>query len=166
MLHELQGWHDFYILIGTASATLIGLMFVAASVGASVFNADREAPLRALLTPTVVHFGVVLAACLAGMVPALTRASLGALLIVIGLVGVAFALRAGLNLLRRWGGSATKDWEDELFYGYVPIAAHLALIAAGIVTLIRPALGLDILAGTLVALLLLGIHNAWDMTLW
>jgi hypothetical protein len=26
----LRGWHDFYILIGTASATLVGLMFVAA----------------------------------------------------------------------------------------------------------------------------------------
>jgi hypothetical protein len=28
-LHE---WHDFYALVGTASATLIGLMFVAVSI--------------------------------------------------------------------------------------------------------------------------------------
>src|SRR5262249_26047214 len=34
----LHSWHDFYLLVGTASATLVGLMFVAASIGAQVFS--------------------------------------------------------------------------------------------------------------------------------
>ena len=33
-----HSWHDFYLLVGTASATLVGLMFVAATLGASVFS--------------------------------------------------------------------------------------------------------------------------------
>src|SRR5215831_16111274 len=35
-------WHDFYLLVGTASATLVGLMFVAASIGASVFSEQNR----------------------------------------------------------------------------------------------------------------------------
>jgi hypothetical protein len=29
----LKDWHEFYLLVGTAAATLIGLLFVAASIG-------------------------------------------------------------------------------------------------------------------------------------
>jgi hypothetical protein len=40
LLHE---WHDFYVLVGTASATLVGLMFVAVSIGTTIFNEDDRA---------------------------------------------------------------------------------------------------------------------------
>lgn len=92
---QLHGWHDFYILIGTASATLIGLMFVAASVGANYFVAEREAPLRTFLTPTVLHLSAILVTCLMGTVPSQTRPSLGALVWAGGLVGVGFSAGFG-----------------------------------------------------------------------
>ena len=59
-------WHDLYALVGAASATLIGLLFVAASVGAGFFTHERHHALRAFLSPSVVHFSCVLAACLVG----------------------------------------------------------------------------------------------------
>jgi hypothetical protein len=52
-------WHDFYLLIGTASATLVGLTFVTASVGARYFTREREAALKSFLTPIVMHFAAV-----------------------------------------------------------------------------------------------------------
>src|SRR5436190_12429279 len=66
LLHE---WHDFYILLGTASATLVGLMFVAVSIGTSVFNEEHRAPMRAFITPTVMHFAAVLFACVVVTIP-------------------------------------------------------------------------------------------------
>ena len=39
----LHDWHDFYVLVGTASATLVGLMFVAVSIGTAIFNEDHSA---------------------------------------------------------------------------------------------------------------------------
>ena len=33
----LRDWRDFYVMGGTAAATLVGLMFVFASIGASRF---------------------------------------------------------------------------------------------------------------------------------
>ena len=60
----VRDWHDFYGLVGTASATLVGLMFVAASVGASVFSASQQEPMKAYLTPTVAHFSSPLFICI------------------------------------------------------------------------------------------------------
>ena len=65
----LGPWHEFYMLGGTASATMVGLLFVAASVGAGVFSADRRAPLRVFLSASVVNFSTVLAACLVVLAP-------------------------------------------------------------------------------------------------
>ena len=52
----LRDWRDFYVMGGTAAATLVGLMFVFASIGASRFSSKYLAPMRAFITPTVVHF--------------------------------------------------------------------------------------------------------------
>jgi hypothetical protein len=47
-----------------ASATLVGLMFVAVSIGAAIFNEDHSAALAAFITPTVTHFAATLFTCL------------------------------------------------------------------------------------------------------
>jgi hypothetical protein len=40
MTEILRDWHDFYVLMGTATATLIGLMFVAVSIGAGLLQTN------------------------------------------------------------------------------------------------------------------------------
>ena len=40
----LMGWHDFYLLVGTAWATLLGLLFVALSLGRGFLT--QSAPKR------------------------------------------------------------------------------------------------------------------------
>jgi hypothetical protein len=164
MTAQLRDWHDFYILIGTASATLIGLLFVAASVGASYFNAEREVPLRAFLTPTVLHFSVILVSCLLSMAPSIGTV-LGALLTFEGVVGIGYSCNV-LSRMRRRGITRTIDLAERCCYIVIPFAAYLSLTATGLVVGNRPAIGLDMLGGVLGALLLLGIRNAWDMTLW
>src|SRR5260221_713718 len=76
----LHDWHDFYVLVGTASATLVGLMFVAVSIGTSIFNEDHRAAMTAFITPTVMHFAAVLFVCLLGTIPTHTWYTLGGLL--------------------------------------------------------------------------------------
>jgi hypothetical protein len=46
-------------LIGAASATLVGLIFVAAAIGAGVFTREHEVGIRSFLSPTAVHFSSV-----------------------------------------------------------------------------------------------------------
>ena len=52
----LKEWHDFYVLIGTAGATLLGLLFVAVSLGAGFLTEERQSATRTFMSPVVVHF--------------------------------------------------------------------------------------------------------------
>ena len=49
-------WHDFYLLVGTAGATLLALLFVAVSLGTGFLTDERAAATRAFYSPVVVHF--------------------------------------------------------------------------------------------------------------
>src|SRR5262249_56001382 len=94
----LHLWHDFYLLIGTASATLIGLMFVAASIAASTMTEQHKAGLQAFFSPTVVHFAAVLVTCVVLSAPLRTWTVLGGLVLVIGAVGGGYSFTVWLRL--------------------------------------------------------------------
>ena len=63
MIAELERWHDFYLLVGTAGATLVALLFVAISLGVGFLNDKRAAATRAFYSPVVVHFSCRLFSC-------------------------------------------------------------------------------------------------------
>ena len=164
-MDALRDWHDFYLLIGATAATLVGLMFVAASIGATYFTAEREAGLRAFLTPTVTHFTAIVVACLIVTVPTHDPASFSALLLAEAGVGIGYSSRVWLHMRRR-GFTSTIDLPDRLWYAASPVASYVMIAAAAVLVLLGAAAALDLLAAALLLLLLLGIRNAWDMTAW
>jgi hypothetical protein len=60
LAQPLQRWHDFYLLVGGAAATLVGLMFVAISLGSRLITEQSVPALRVFVTPTIIHFIYVL----------------------------------------------------------------------------------------------------------
>jgi hypothetical protein len=161
-----RDWHDFYLLIGTASATLVGLMFVAASVGMRYFTKEREAALKAFLTPTVMHFSAVLVTCVFATAPERVSVPPSVFLLAIGIIGVAYSIHVWIRM-SRGGFFGTIDLEDRFWYVLAPVTGYLLMTAGAVVVLwVHQGAGLDLIALTLVLLLLLGIRNAWDMTVW
>lgn len=161
----LGPWHDFYMLIGTASATLIGLTFVAASVGTGVFTRERQVGLCTFLSPTLVAFSVVLAASLIGVLPVSGQGVPALLLVSIGLLGAAYSWRVWRRMIQG-GIAASIDLEDRVWYTVVPAAAYLLLATAGAALAIEAEAACALLAFGVCLLLLAGIRNAWDMTTW
>jgi hypothetical protein len=160
----LREWHDFYTLVGTASATLVGLMFVAASIGAHVFNEQHRAAMGAFISPTVVHFSAALFICILAMIPAQTFVSLDVLLALGGVAGCVYSGRIAMQLFV--GRRFTVDLVDRLFYALLPVAGYLLVLAAGGLLFVRPTTALMALAVGQIVLVLAGIRNAWDMTVW
>jgi len=157
-------WHDFYVLVGTASATLVGLMFVAASIGSSVFSEKHRVALQAFISPTVVNFAAVLFVCIGVMIPSQTWFSLGLLLAGGGVAGLIYAGRVWVQMVIR--RSFHVDIIDRMFYATVPLLGYLLVLAAGILLLLRLQWSAEVTAAALVVLLFAGIRNAWDMTTW
>ena len=70
MTAELEHWHDFYVLVGTAGATLLALLFVAVSLGAGFLTETRAAATRTFYSPVVIHFTSVFFIAAIALVPA------------------------------------------------------------------------------------------------
>jgi hypothetical protein len=161
----LVQWREFYSVIGEASATLVALIFVAASIGAEVFTSKHQAGIRSFLSPTVVHFTAVLVICLLASIPDETWDVLGALLGSVGAIGLVYTGWVWRRMLKH-GIVASIDTVDRLWYALLPIPAYLIVIGAGLSLRRRSLVSLDLLASPLILLLLIGIRNAWDMTVW
>jgi hypothetical protein len=52
----VEGWHDFYLMVGTAAATQVGLLFVSLSLNADVITRKENADLRVLAGQTFASF--------------------------------------------------------------------------------------------------------------
>ena len=159
----LSNWQNFYMLIGTASATLTGLMFVVTTLiaGIDTHVSTLNAAVSAFNTPTVVHFSAVL--MLAGILsaPWQTFSSLSFLL---GLLALGMVIYSLIVLRRMWRvpnyQSTLEDW---LWYMAFPLLAHVLLIVAAFVLLKNPSLAFYLVGSAMMLLLLVGIRNAWDM---
>src|SRR5262249_33030053 len=147
----VEAWHDFDLLIGTAAATLVGLMFVAASIGASVFTEKDRAAMKAFISPTVVHFSAVLFVAIVSLIPSHPGRHLAGLLASVGFPGVAYSAISWLHpfVRRRFN----VDIVARLFYALIPVLGYLLLLLAAFVLLRQSAAGLDLLAAAQITLL-------------
>src|SRR6476661_4865509 len=68
-MEALHEWHEFYILLGTAGATLLALLFVAVSLGTGFLNAKAPSAPRTFMSRAVVHFASVFFVSLVCLVP-------------------------------------------------------------------------------------------------
>jgi hypothetical protein len=90
MASAWHDWHDFYMLLGTASAALVALLFVAVSIGASFLSGERSTATRTFMSPVVFHFSTLLLLSLIALVPAHTTISLPSGITVVAIAGCAY----------------------------------------------------------------------------
>ena len=156
----LPTWQNFYVITGTAAATLTGLMFVAMTLTARVRNRKSNETLGTFASPTVVHFCTVLlvAAILSAPWQALWNASL--LLGLTGFGGVTYAVIVVLRARRQ--SDYQLVLEDWLWYTAFPIVSYIAFFVAAILLPVNPAPALFVIAAATLVLLFTSIHNAWD----
>lgn len=159
----LTNWQNFYMITGTAAATLTGLMFIVITLiaGIDVHVPTINAAISAFNTPTVVHFCTVLLIAAILSAPWQAFISISLALGLLGLVEVFYLVNV-IQRMRRIPGYQTpfRDW---LWYSAVPICAHIILTAATVLLLVSPAQALYLIGGVMLVLLFTGIRNAWDL---
>src|SRR2546430_15824385 len=78
--HQLETWHEFYLLIGTAGMTLTGLLFVVVSLGPRVVANHQATGVRAFISPNAVYFATTLVVSAVFLIPDLPTIAIGAFL--------------------------------------------------------------------------------------
>ena len=148
------------------AAGLIGLFFVVATLSQS---RERSQVLRGVsiyMTPTVLNFAVVLSASAVAVAPGVaTRAT--AVLIGLGAaVGLGNALWACAGILNRHVSGEPPHWSDFWLYGAVPTSIHVGLVIAVVGLWCGAAWSPTAIGALLLALLLVGVRNGWDLVTW
>ena len=157
----LEHWHEFYLLVGTAAAALVALLFVAASIGAGMLTRHAGGPTRTYMSPIAFHFTSALFVSAAALVPTHTRLTLGVL---VGLNAIAGTIYAAF-VLRRLFTDNIADLPDRICYGIIPFFAYAAGLVAAYLIFRGSIHAPEFLAGTVVLLLIVNIRNAWDLML-
>jgi hypothetical protein len=152
----LSEWRDFYVTVGTASGAIVGAAFVVASLTAN--QEKRELGIRGFITPTAVHLAGVMVGSAALIVPSPTVLFLAAFFGIGGLLGIAY----GTVVLGRIRGLEL-DWEDRFWYLTAAPLAYATMTAAAWAIWSGAGYAFPLLAVSLIALLVTGMRNLWDM---
>lgn len=156
----IQSWHDFYVVAGTAAATLIGLLFVGLSLHLRAVLSRSE--VRSLARVTLANFGLGLVVSLFMVSPHKEASDLSLQLIVSGAVSlgliapsIVVAVRSHTRTLQpyrlvmRFGLSA---------FSYAGVIVSGALLAQG-----SDDAALSWLVAITVVLLVVSLRNSWDL---
>jgi len=157
----LGSWTNFYIILGSASAVLIGLQFVSISLAAMKPPKKNEANAASTFsTPNILHFGAVLVISAIASAPWPGIFYPAVLLALIGIYGLTYSIIIARRIrLQKVYKTLLYDW---FFYAIIPILVYLIMVISTFAILTYTALALFLIAGTAVSLLLVGIHNTWD----
>lgn len=159
----VEGWHDFFLLTGTAAVTLVGLLFVSISLHIeALVEAGREHLLQ-LARVTMMSFVMVLVLSLEILIPAVPRRVLALQMVVLG--GM-FALATARTLLFARGES-----HQHFTLGHfrrrlvLPLVGYLWIIFTGWLIFQQGKLpmGLPTLLGGVILLLVSALSTSWEM---
>jgi hypothetical protein len=161
-VEELHAWHEFYLLVGTAAATVLALLFVAVSLGAGFLSNRDQAPTRAFMSPVVIHFTSVFFVAAVCLIPSHGPIFFAALIAATAVLGTTVSVVISVQVIRReW----TRYVQDYFAYGLLPLAAYFTLLVVSVMIYSGLNYALEVLAGALLALTIVNIRNAWDLTL-
>jgi hypothetical protein len=154
------GWQNFYVIVGTSAAALIGIQFIVITLVAGMRTVLTPESVAAFGTPSVVHLTVSLILSALMTVP---WPSIGPVSIAVAVCGIGGVVYTGIVMRRaRRQTVYAPVFEDWLWHGLLPIASYGALAVSALLLRPTPSAASFAIAATTLGLLLVGIHNAWD----
>ena len=161
MIPQLAEWETYYVIVGSSAAALTGLMFVVITLIADMDDPpSSDQTFAAFGTPTIFHFcaALVVSATLSAPWPTLTSVA-----VAIGICAVAGLTYSVMVVYRARKQTQYKPvFEDWLWHTVFPFVAYGAMLSAAGLIPGSADHALFAVAGGVLLLVLIGIHNAWD----
>jgi hypothetical protein len=158
----LSNWHDFYMLVGTAAVTLLGLLFIGLSINIDQIRKNANIDIQEFAAQSGNCLFYTLLIALAILIPGESKVSLGLSMSLLGLLGGVGTL-AHLAAARRKKRVLGRSTIARRFV--LSMVALAILILAGIALQFSVSPALYALVMVVVLLLLSATQNAWDLLL-
>src|SRR5579859_8155356 len=128
----LHGWQNFYFMVGGAAATLLGLMFVALSMGTHLITDEVRKEIDTFTSPSIFYFvSVLLLACVM-LVPSISAAIMGLILLLGGVSGLAWTaprIRLLIVAARKHQDFGVADWLEQII---LPALTYPIMLIVGL----------------------------------
>ena len=160
----LAGWDNFFVIVGSSAAALTGLTFIVITLAGESGGVNPNG-LKVFITPTIVHFTVVLVFSAFLSMPHHTPLSLCVGLALAGILGLIYIGTIATGI-RRMPGTYVPVHEDWIWNVILPAIAYGTWLAAAVLIWTAARASLYAAAAVLVLLMLIGIHNSWDIAVW
>lgn len=160
----LVSWSNFFALTGSSGATLVGLLFVVASLNTHLSKSRTLDIARASMTPALYSFTSVLIQSMVMQMPWQSSWPSGVILVVLGIVGLIYRLTR-VRMRRRLRLRAIQGSVDRIFHNAVPVFASISLLCGGAGLITGAAFAPFAVAGSSMLLLVSGIYRTWGETL-
>jgi hypothetical protein len=157
-----EGWSEYFFMLGSSAAALIGLMFVVVTLTAGRDRREVEGGKRLYTSPVVWHLAIVLVVSGGTIAPTVGPRFFGASTGAVAGLGVWIGLRSAIGIgRRRFSGSDSSF--DMWWYGLIPALVYVGLLAGSAGVFVGEPWGPSAVAAALMALLLVSIHAEWDL---
>jgi hypothetical protein len=157
-----EAWTEYFFMIGSSAAALIGLMFVVVTLTAGRDRDQLEQGKHLYTSPIVWHLGVVLVLSGGALAPTITAKVFGLVSGGLALLGIGMGIRNAIGIAR--GQVATPGPGFDVFwYGLAPAFAYAGLGWSAVSILREYSWSASTVAASLMALLLVSIHAEWDL---
>lgn len=156
----LSAWQNFYVIVGSAGAALIGIQFVVIAFVSNLNKNPTAESISAFSTPTVLHLGgaLLVSAIMCAPWPSMLPASV--VLTVCGVAGLGYDATVMFRARRQTiYKPVLEDW---LWHVILPCGMHAAIALGSIFLRAATQHALFVIGAAALGLLLIGIHNAWD----
>lgn len=157
-------WDNFYVIVGSSAGGLTGLTFVVIALVADAERVNLKG-LRTYISPTIVHFGAVLALAAYLSMPHQAVLSLSLGFGAAGVAGLSYVAFIGANLWRV-SSAYIPVREDWIWNVMLPAIVYGIFLGSSFLIWRRPEPCMYGVAAALLLLMFTGIHNAWDIAVW
>ena len=157
-----EGWNEYYFMIGSSAAALIGLMFVVVALTAGRDRSETERGKHLYSSPIVWHLAVILTLSGAAIAPTITPRMFGLFAGALALLGIAIGTRSAIGIARRPGDPDSPAF-DMFWYGIAPALVYAGLAAAIVGMFAGMPWATSAIAAAILTLLLVSIHAEWDL---
>jgi hypothetical protein len=159
----VNGWHDYYHVIGDAAAALMGLLFVSLSLNAGVITRKDNEDLRALAAQTFTSFICLIMFALLFVIPNQGPRGLGLPMLGIDLIMLFVTAKRVLQVRRKgarlWGRGSL------MLRFIIPTICFVIILVVAITVLLGMTGGLYWFVPVTILLIWDASLNAWDLLL-
>ena len=162
----LQSWQNFYFLLGGASASLLGLMFVALSLGMSLITEETAEGAKIWVNPSVLYFALALFLSAVMLIPKNSPQMIAILLFIADCAAVVPISRYQMQLIHYVKSHDDFNLSEWTFQSILPfLSIILMFVAATCFYLRQEGYGFMELWFVMVSLIISGIYNTWSLVM-